>query len=297
MEAEQETTVFKVWPRHLEAEVRALEGLMKGVAFDGRVTPQEVAALRQWCEKNRFLTSRHPFDEILPAIDAALDDGVIDQEERADLIWLCQRFSTPNVYLSSVRDELQRLKGTLGGIAVDGVVNSSEIEALDHWVACHRRLRGYWPFDEVDALLQGVLADGVVSPAEHRVLLSFCSEFVSYAAESHTQAVPPEQLMSSVICAADPHIVFTYKELCFAGAFRRGTVSELTALVRQLGGSVADQISSMVSYLVIGGSANVCWALSGIGRKVEEALELRRAGVPLQIVKEADFWDAVARAR
>ena len=36
-----------------------------------------------------------------------------------------------------------------------------------------------------------------------------------------------------------------------------------------------------------------CWAYSCYGRKIEEAMELRKSGAHVQIVNETDFWDAV----
>ena len=48
-----------------------------------------------------------------------------------------------------------------------------------------------------------------------------------------------------------------------------------------------------LDYLVIGANGNECWAYSAYGRKVEQAIELRKSGSRLTIIHEFDFWDAV----
>jgi hypothetical protein len=48
------------------------------------------------------------------------------------------------------------------------------------------------------------------------------------------------------------------------------------------------------NYLVVGNKGNPCWVYSCYGRKVEKAVELRKAGHKIMIIHEDDFWDAVA---
>ena len=44
---------------------------------------------------------------------------------------------------------------------------------------------------------------------------------------------------------------------------------------------------------MVGNSGNPCWAYACYGRKIEEAVTLRKAGAKVVIVNETDFWDAV----
>ena len=75
----------------LEKSINSLLGLLEGIAIDGKVTPGEVSMLRIWLEDHLDVVQRHPFNELVPAVAAAVADGVLDDEERQDLLWLCER--------------------------------------------------------------------------------------------------------------------------------------------------------------------------------------------------------------
>ncbi len=47
---------------------------------------------------------------------------------------------------------------------------------------------------------------------------------------------------------------------------------------------------------MVGAKGNPCWAFACYGRKVEEAMALRKAGNRLLIVHENDFFDALEDA-
>ncbi len=46
-------------------------------------------------------------------------------------------------------------------------------------------------------------------------------------------------------------------------------------------------------YLIVGNAGNPCWAYSCYGRKIEQAVDLRKAGGKIKIVNEIDFWDVL----
>ena len=71
----------------LHKSLNALIGLLEGVSSDGIITLDEVAEIQNWHDLHRSLIGRHPFNEISPAIDKALEDGVIDMEELQDILW------------------------------------------------------------------------------------------------------------------------------------------------------------------------------------------------------------------
>lgn len=77
--------------QRIERDLHSLEGILKGIALDGRILPAEVAALRRWCADHEYAAKRSPFDELIPRVRAAVDDGVLDAEERADILWCCER--------------------------------------------------------------------------------------------------------------------------------------------------------------------------------------------------------------
>ena len=55
-------------------------------------------------------------------------------------------------------------------------------------------------------------------------------------------------------------------------------------------------VSPKTDYLIVGNAGNPCWAFACYGRKIEDAIRLRKDGAKVVIVNETDFWDAVEDA-
>lgn len=290
---EEEEFLQYTRPQHIEREIHTLEGILKGIAIDGKVTPAEVSALDNWCSCHAIVSIKSPFKEIIPLIRKSISDGCLDEGERDDILWLCQRFSTPNSYFTAITSDMQRLHAILGGIAADGIIELGELNGLQQWLEDHAHLKGYWPFDEIDSLIVSVLADGCIGQQEQRLLLAFCSEFLSNTANLVLQTPIEDDLLYDGVCAACPEITFPNKVFCFTGRPSRGSKTDMARVVMKLRGVVTENMRKDVNYLIVGSEGSRCWAFSCYGRKVETAVKLRRDGVPVQIIHESDFWDAV----
>ena len=70
-------------------------------------------------------------------------------------------------------------------------------------------------------------------------------------------------------------------------------MSELKEIVEQYGGIFGNSLTKDTNFLVYGAAGNQCWAYSCYGRKVEKAVNLRKAGSSMLIVHENDFWDSI----
>ncbi len=280
-------------PQQIDKEIHQLEGLIKGISIDGKIKRPEIAAVKGWCDRHSIVRTKSPFNEIIPLIYQAIEDGVLDEEERQDILWLCQQFTTPNTYFSAITSDMQRLHGMLAGIAADGLIEEQELRGLEKWLEDHQHLKGYWPFDEIDSLIISVMADGEIDEQEHTLLLKFCNEFLSSTANLVLQTPIQEDLLRDGVCAACPEISFSERLFCLTGRSSRCSKSEIVQTVSQLGGFVSPNMKRDVDYLVIGAEGSNCWAFSCYGRKVEAAVRLRRDGLPVQIIHEHDFWDAV----
>jgi NAD-dependent DNA ligase len=84
---------------------------------------------------------------------------------------------------------------------------------------------------------------------------------------------------------------------CFTGESAKFTREQLFETVKRLGGTVVTALSGKVDFLVVGAEGNPCWAFACYGRKIEKAMELRKAGMRIVLVHENDFHDAVADQR
>jgi NAD-dependent DNA ligase len=279
----------------LDKSVNSLLGLLEGVAVDGRITPGEVAVLKMWLSDHQELAHRHPFDELTATVAAAVSDGVLDQEERQDLTWLCEKLRSTEFY-DMVTADLQRLHAMVGGIAADRVISVDEMRGLSDWLAEHEHLKTCWPYDEIETLTTKVLGDGRIDEAEHRLLMDFFTEFLALL-DDRTLVRP--MLMEeagkpiSALCAVNPSVSFSGMTFCFTGASAKYKRAQFAQVVRELGGEALPGVSAKLDYLVIGAEGNPCWSYACYGRKVEKAVELRKQGVRLVLLHENDFHDAV----
>ena len=95
------------------------------------------------------------------------------------------------------------------------------------------------------------------------------------------------------ICAVCPTIEFSEKLFCFTGESYRAKRADIVSVIEQLGGKARSSVSAKTDYLIVGNAGNSCWAYACYGRKIEEAMALRKEGAKVVIVNETDFWDAV----
>ncbi len=278
----------------LDKSVNSLLGIVEGISIDGAINASELGFLRLWLGDHTELRNRHPFTELVPVVQAAMADGVLTQDERDDITWLCNRLCSTEYYGKTTAD-LQRLHAVVGGIVADMQISEDELRGLSSWLQDHEHLKTCWPYDEIDTLVIGVLADKKIDEQEHRMLKDFFSEFVAVLDERTIVSPSISEGATLVgLCAVCPEIEFDGSKFCFTGASARHTRSQLAETVSRLGGEVVSSMTVKVRYLVIGADGNPCWAYACYGRKVEKAVELRKSGVRLLIIHENDFHDAVA---
>lgn len=284
-------------PQILDKELHTLEGILKGIAIDNVISSSEILALLGWCERHQRVSHKSPFNEVIPLIKKATEDGDIDEEEKNDIRWLCQKYITPNKYYDHVTSDIQRLHGILAGIVVDGKITEDELRGLQEWISNHKQLRTIWPFDEIDSLITEIMSDGIIDEQEHHVLLKFCNQFL----EDHTSMILDlpikSDLLRTGVCSAMPTLAFENKLFCLTGSFENGTKKEVSNIIQEFNGQVSKSVCKELDYLVVGGKGSECWAFACYGRKVEKAMNYRKDGLPIQIVHELNFMDAVENLR
>lgn len=278
----------------LDKAINSLAGMIEGIAIDGVVNDSELGFVRAWLDEHVEDRNVHPFNELMPIVAAAIDDGILTDEERLDILWLCERLQSTE-FTERTTADLQRLHGMLAGIASDQIISEPELRGLSNWISEHEALKSLWPFDEVESIITAVLRDGRIDEDEHRLLLNFFSEFVVLT-DNKTIVSPPIAVDGTVVglCAVCPEIEFQGKRFAFTGASGKYSRDEFEVLIEQHGGSMATSVSKKVDYLIIGAEGNPCWAYACYGRKVEMAVKLRKDGARILLVHEHDFWDAIA---
>ena len=281
--------------QRIDTAIHTLHGLLQGFAADRAVSDAELKSLIEWISRHKEFEHQHPFNEIVPLIKDIVSDGVVEEEERADLIWLAEKLSTDDGFYDSITSDIQRLQGFMAGVIADGRVTESEIEALSAWMDEHAHLNTCWPYDEINAIVMDVLKDGKVDPTEEQVLLNYFSDFAFTPKHKSVGSLGADVTITG-ICAACPEIEFAGRLFCFTGTSERGGRDYLISVVESFGGKFNKGVRKDTDYLVVGAAGNPCWAYACYGRKVEEAVDRRRKGQRILVVHEHDFWDAASDA-
>ena len=283
-------------PAEHQKAINSFQGILEGISIDGVVDQLEAQELKNWYELYRHLIDRHPFNEILPAVDAVLEDNLITYEEVEDLRWLCQQV-TSTKYYDLITSAIQTLHGLVHGLLANNTLTDAEINALVDWLEDHSILKGTYPFDEIYSLVYAITEDGVISDDERNTLKAFFAEFVdtrdSCNLNEQELAALKEQYCVQGICAKNPDVLIQDHVFCFTGASCRAIRNEIAAIVSEHGGVFANSVTKKTQYLIVGCDGNPCWAFSCYGRKIEKAVSMRKSGSVITIVNEHDFWSTL----
>ena len=283
-------------PAEVYKAINILRGIVSGISTDVKITGDEINELVHWCSMHNHLRAWHPFSEILPVVENACADSIITEDEAKDILWLCTNFSSSASYYNTVTSSIQFLAGMIHGIMADGELSDAEINSIKNWIDDNDFLAGTYPFDEINSLLTSVLADKKIEEEERNTLLAFFSNIIEFEnslnlkAEDYTKL--REKYSVAGICSICPEIEIEGRTFCFTGESLRGTRKEIYDLITQLGGICRSNVTKETDYLIVGNGSNPCWAYACYGRKIEEAMALRKGGAPVVIVNETDFWDA-----
>jgi NAD-dependent DNA ligase len=71
--------------RLVDRQTTEMLGLAKGIICDGVVSDAEIVALKQWFKANPDVSSAYPGDQLARRMLTVLEDGVIEEHERAEL--------------------------------------------------------------------------------------------------------------------------------------------------------------------------------------------------------------------
>ncbi len=276
--------------------LNTLDGILKGIDIDHKINSAELDELRFWCECHRDLSPHYPFKELFPMIQQYTADGVLSREEYDDILWLCEKLQDRK-YDGLIKMASQELHGVLHGVLADNVVSEEEAIGLSGWLVSNDFLQGVYPYDELFSLISVVLADRRLDEFEADMLKAYFADFIDARESWNLNRDDLDALKKEIcipgICHMCPEITFAEKTFCFTGESPKATRMEIAIKIQNAGGIYHDTVTKKTDYLLIGSNGSQCWAYSCYGRKVEKAVGLRRAGLPIKIVHENDFWDAL----
>jgi len=286
---------------YTERSISRLQGILSGISADKKLNNHEFAGLYKWLNENEFLREHHPFCELTQMLDEALEDGVIDGDERDDLLTWCRDYTDANSLVKTVETEaIRQLHGFLHGIVIDNKINDKEIYGLQEWLGSFSEYKSIWPFAEVWGLLEAILADGIVDEEERQYLVNFCQEFSERPIDGailHDDIYKKAFMKNdapilkpvTALCDHVEKIIFENNTFCLTGAAKSGKRQDIEQAIEMAGGIMRPRVDKSLNYLVIGAKSSPCWVYSTYGRKVEQAMQIRQNETTPLILHEETF--------
>ena len=149
-----------------DRQIDTLLGLSKGLLADGKVDQSEAEFLQSWLVQSRQTTDNPVIINLLSRVDEMMEDGVLDQEESAELLSILQKITgepsavgelakttslpidepAPNIIFENnlflftgtcvygTRKDCQRVIEDLGGINAKGVTKTLNYLVLGTYV-------------------------------------------------------------------------------------------------------------------------------------------------------------------
>lgn len=187
---------------------------------------------------------------------------------------------------------LDELMGFVRGILADGEVSDAEARALLTWCESNPLAVAEWPGREIATRLSRIFADGVVTDEEREDLAALLQ-----AATGGQPETPCGTGRSTRLPLNDPvpELVFLGSTFVFTGQFVYGTRQACEAEVIQRGGHCSSGVTKGTDFVVIGELCSRDWLYSTHGTKIQKAVEYRdERRVPIAIVPEEAWVAALA---
>jgi hypothetical protein len=184
--------------------------------------------------------------------------------------------------------QINELIGLAHGLIADGEVNQAEAEYLQKWLVANRDVSDNPVTANLLCRVNAMLADGFLDAQESKELFDTLRKFsggdfelgeVLKACELPLDEPPPV-----ILCPT--------KSFCFTGTFAFGTRKECEKAVEGKGGKCGS-LTHKTNFLVIGVYATGSWKHSSYGLKIENAVKMKQEGVPIAIIGETHWVDAV----
>jgi len=276
-------------PAQLHKDLNTLYGYIIGIQADGNINTNEIDLLRSWINAIGTLRSKAPYNKLVDKINEIISDGIVTQEEAEDLIWLCRSYlDYNNPYYDVITSSTQQLSGFLAGISADKTINIEELTALGNWTSENTSLFKSWPFDTLLPIIEQIKIKKHLSSNEHNELITFCHSVCAIKPDEKEKPKIPITFLEEEVS-----ILIQESTFCFTGKSSRYLRGELAKIVEMYGGVASDKVTTKLHYLVVCDVKNPAWAFEMYGRKVENALKMKKRGAGPMVIFEEDLFKAL----
>ncbi len=183
---------------------------------------------------------------------------------------------------------LAEMVGVAQGVIADGVISADEASRIARWTREHPDVASRWPANLLSRRLEQIYRDGQVDARERRHLAAMLEQLAQSPGGRGF-----ELATDLPIDDPEPDVVFEGKTFVFAGELAYGPRRACEREVEDQGGECERAVTRRTDYLVIGALSAADWSQQGFGALVDEVVQYRARGVPIAIVSEERWADAL----
>lgn len=187
------------------------------------------------------------------------------------------------------RDAINQLQAIAHCICFDGRVTDDEVAMLSAFMLTNSALDKQWPFDRIWGLLDAIRADAIVTLDERVVLLRTLREFALQDPEAQQKA-------TGAIFDDDIEIDFVERSFVTTGVLAFGKRGPFQARLVSVGATIHNTLRRDTDFLIVGTKGSDAWMAERYGTKIDGAMQAKRGGAKVRIVREPVAIEALLLA-
>lgn len=182
------------------------------------------------------------------------------------------------------------LLGLCKGVVCDGVVTEGEAAGLRRWLAGHPEAALGYPGNVLLDRFARIFADGFADEEERGELLELMQDLTGETPETDQ---PMNLSATTFFDNPLPTVVFESQEYVFTGRMLYGSRGQCETAVKDRGGQVGKRVTKRTDFVVVGPIGSEAWLQSTHGQKLLDAARYRESGVPVKIIPEEHWIQAL----
>lgn len=266
-----------------------LFGILNGITADQSLNDIEITFLKHWLVTQEDM--KGDFLDIYDAVQTIVQDGIIEDEERDDLLNLlndCIEYSN-RIFENDAK--VNELLGYLKGLTADGIINIKEFYKLVDAMDVDAQLLSIYPFNIINKRIKDILKDGKVTDKELIDLHDFACDITG------TNFTRDGDVLGGATTLFNEEIPQSINgvNVCFTGKFISGKRTEIENQAKTIGLRPQSNVTNETYLVVIGTLSSRDWIHESSGRKIEKAIELRNLGKEIIITSEK-YWIEIIKS-
>jgi NAD-dependent DNA ligase len=276
-------------PQIIERDFNHLIGILNGIRSDNEVNTNEITNIADWLTQVKPYENREPYLGLIQIVSLALEDYHLEEYEIDDIIWYCEKCISEIQYYNSDTSSIQQLYGILDGIISDGIINELEYNYLLSWLMSNQELEGKYPYDTICNILANSIVNKYLQPDELNNLKEFCKSFKVNKSQIDSNNSVTEFLKTNIFDDIIDNIVFEGSKMCITGADTNYKRSDIIGMLKESGAICTNTVTTQTDYLIVCDKRSHAWTYSMYGRKIEQAIALRKKSAKIRILHIEDL--------